>query len=119
MGSRGLGQLAYDKRMRILAASQPNQEARESDTLHQGLLSYALTEEGLVEGKADWKPVDQKITVGEWLGYAANAVPKFIQSGQVKSPRGFAIIGKPTSSVKSVQTPAVFDFSKKDEFTLQ
>jgi WD40 repeat protein len=121
MGSRGLGQLAYDKRMRILAASQPSQAARESDTLHQGLLSYALTEEGLVEGKADWKPVDQKITVGEWLGYAADAVPKFIQSGEVKSARGFpaAIIGKPTSTVKSVQTPAVFDFSKKDEFILQ
>jgi WD40 repeat protein len=119
MGSRGLGQLAYDKRMRILAASQPNQAARESDLLHQGLLSYALTEQGLVEGNADWEPVDQKITVGEWLSYAADAVPKFIQSGKVKSPRGFANIGKPTSSVRSVQTPAVFDFSKKDEFILQ
>jgi len=29
----------------------------------------------LVEGKADWKPVDGKITIGEWLGYAAEAVP--------------------------------------------
>ena len=77
MGSRGLGQLAYDKRMRILAASQSNQAARESDSLHQGLLSYALAQKGLVEGKADWKPVDQKITVGEWLNYAADAVPKF------------------------------------------
>ncbi len=43
MGSRGLGHLAYDKRMRILAASQSNNAARES-------------------GKADWKPADQKIT---------------------------------------------------------
>ena len=29
LGSRGLGQLAYDKRMRVLAASQSDQAARE------------------------------------------------------------------------------------------
>jgi uncharacterized caspase-like protein len=119
MGSRGLGQLAYDKRMRILAASQPNQAARESDRLQQGLLSYALTQDGLVEGKADWRPVDQKITVGEWLSYAADEVPKLLEAGAVKSPRGFIRIGEPMPSVKSVQTPAVFDFSKKDLFVLQ
>lgn len=33
MGSRGLGQLAYDKRMRILAASQSNKAALESASL--------------------------------------------------------------------------------------
>jgi WD40 repeat protein len=119
MGSRGLGQLAYDKRMRILAASQPNQAARESDRLRQGLLSYALTQDGLVEGKADWRPVDQKITVGEWLGYAADAVPKILEAGAVRSPRGFVRIGQPMPSINSVQTPAVFDFSKKDTFVLQ
>ncbi len=71
MGSSGLGQLAYDKRMRVLAASQPNQAARESDSLHQGLLSYALAQLGLVEDQADWKPKDGKIMVGEWLSYTA------------------------------------------------
>jgi WD40 repeat protein len=119
MGSRGLGQLAYDKRMRILAASQSNQAARESDSLQQGLLSYALTQEGLVEGKADWKPVDQKITVGEWLSYAADEVPKFREAGAVNGPRGLIPIGEPTPSLKSVQVPAVFDFSKTDTFVLQ
>jgi WD40 repeat protein len=119
MGNRGLGQLAYDKRMRILAASQPNQAARESDSLNQGLLTYALTQEGLVEGKADWKPVDQKITVGEWLSYAADAVPKSLQAGAVKTQRGLTLIGEPTSEVKANQVPAVFDFAKKDSFVLQ
>jgi WD40 repeat protein len=119
MGSRGLGQLAYDKRMRILAASQPNQAARESDALHQGLLTYALTQEGLVEGKADWKPVDRKITVGEWLSYAADAVPKYLEAGRVNAARGVMIVGDPTQSVKSVQIPVVFDFSGKDTFVLQ
>jgi WD40 repeat protein len=119
MGSRGLGQLAYDKRMRILAASQPNQAARESNSLHQGLLSYALTQEGLVEDKADWRPVDQKITVGEWLSYAANAVPKYLEAGQVKTVRGFEAIGEPTPNPKAAQTPAVFDFSRTDTFVIQ
>ena len=119
MGSRGLGQLAYDKRMRILAASQSNQAARESDSLHQGLLSYALAQEGLVEGKADWKPVDGKITVGEWLRYAADAVPKFRETGAVETGKGLTVIGEPVSQLKSVQIPAVFDFSKTDTFVLR
>ncbi len=119
MGSSGLGQLAYDKRMRILAASQPNQAARESDTLHQGLLSYALVQLGLVEGQADWKPKDSKIMVGEWLSFAADAVPKFLQSGAVKGARGLTPIGEPEHQVPSAQTPAVFNFSKLDTFVLQ
>jgi WD40 repeat protein len=119
IGSRGLGQLAYDKRMRILAASQSNQAARESETMHQGLLSYALTQEGLVEGKADWKPVDQKITVGEWLSYAADEVPKFRESGEVKTEKGMTRIGAATPHLKSAQIPAVFNFSKTDAFVLQ
>ncbi len=119
MGSPGLGQLAYDKRMRILAASQPNQAARESDLLHQGLLSYALTELGLKEGQADWAPKDGKVMVGEWLAFAADAVPKSLQAGAVKGARGLTAIGEPEHEVPSVQTPAVFDFSKQDTFALQ
>jgi len=119
MGSPGLGQLAYDKRMRILAASQPNQAARESDALHQGLLTYALTEDGLIEGKADWQPQDGKIMVGEWLNYAANAVPGILQSGGLETHRGLIPVGEPEHDVPSVQTPAVFDFSKQDTFVLQ
>ena len=128
MGSRGLGQLAYDKRMRILAASQSNQEAQErnlpvangaGEGRTQGLVSYALTQEGLVDGKADWKPPDGKIMVGEWLSYAADAVPKSLEAGAVKTKRGMMRIGAPTAQVKSAQIPAVFDFSKKDTFVLQ
>jgi WD40 repeat protein len=119
MGSSGLGQLAYDKRMRILAASQPNQAARESDALQQGLLSYALSELGLAERKADWNPVDGKIMVGEWLGFAANAVPSILQSGAIQTQRGVIPVGEPQHTVPPVQTPAVFDFAKQDSFILQ
>jgi hypothetical protein len=105
--------------MRILAASQSNQFAHESEALHQGLLSYALAEEGLVEGKADWNPADQKITMGEWLNYAADEVPRFRETGEVKTGRGLVPIGAPTPAVRSDQVPAVFDFSRKDTFVLQ
>jgi hypothetical protein len=105
--------------MRILAASQPNQAARESDVLHQGLLSYALTELGLKERQADWEPKDGKVMVGEWLAFGADAVPKSLQSGAVKGARGLIPIGEPEHEVHSVQTPAVFDFSRQDTFVLQ
>ena len=57
---------------------------RQSDALHQGLLSYALTQLGLIEGEADCKPADGLITAGEWLGYAANVVPHFLESAPSK-----------------------------------
>ena len=120
MGSRGLGQLAYDKRMRILAASQSDETAVEYASLGSGLLSYVLTHEGLVEKKADWKPVDQKITVGEWLSYAANAVPKFDPPNTIKTDtKGLAPEGSFAPHRTSAQIPAVFDFSKSDSFVLQ
>jgi len=128
MGNRGLGQLAYDKRMRILAASQGNQEAKETNLLSsedtggektRGLLSFALTDEGLVEGKADWKPVDGKITVGEWLAYAADAVPKSLEAGEINTGRGLLLLAEKPGVLKAAQIPSVFDFSKTDDFVLQ
>ena len=117
MGSRGLGQLAYDKRMRILAASQSDAEAMEDSRLLQGLLSYVLTEQGLKEGKADWKPVDKQITLGEWLSYAADQVPKLNEpKGQDDPGRGVRVIG---NTIRRSQVPSVFDFSKKDQFVIQ
>ena len=94
--------------------------ANGSDVLRtQGLLSYELTDEGLVEKKADWKPEYGKITVGKWLSYAADAVPKFLQAGEAKADKGIRRAGGPTPHVTSAQIPAVFDFSKEDTFILQ
>ena len=59
MGSRGLGQLAFDKGMRILAASQRDQSALETEKTQQGLLSYALVREGLQDNAADFQPKDR------------------------------------------------------------
>lgn len=82
MGSRGLGQLAYDKRMRILTATQADNVAMELPAgangrlIEHGLLSYALLEDGLGANKADFKPQDKTIFMDEWLEYAVADVPK-------------------------------------------
>ena len=54
MGSRGLGQLAYDKAMRVLAASAADDVALEALVKGEGngLLTYALVREGLMRSKA-------------------------------------------------------------------
>ena len=75
MGSRGLGQLSYDKGMRILTASQADNVALESALIRQGLLTYALTHDGLEAAQADFKPKDQAILLAEWLQYAEQRVP--------------------------------------------
>src|SRR5262249_43838475 len=60
MGNRGLGQLAYDKGMRILAASQADDVALEVARLQHGLLTYALVEEGLRSDKKGSTKGDKK-----------------------------------------------------------
>jgi hypothetical protein len=120
LGSRGLGQLAYDKRMRVLAASQSDEVAHEYDYLQAGLLTYVLTHDGLEDGKADWRPVDKRIMTGEWLAYGANAVPKFVpdpSKGVDSKAAGDRFENSSTNA--SFQIPALFDFSKTDLLQLQ
>lgn len=58
---------------------------------------------------------------GQLVGYregvlsdAAKAVPTILQSGTMDTHRGLIPVGKPEQEVPSIQTPAVFDFSKQD-----
>jgi uncharacterized caspase-like protein len=60
MNSEGLAQLAYEKGMYILTASQSDQSALESEVLGHGYLTYSLVEEGLKTLKADVLPKDGK-----------------------------------------------------------
>jgi Caspase domain/WD domain, G-beta repeat len=113
MGSRKLGQLAYDKRIRILAATQVANAALESDQLKQGLLSYALVHDGLEQAQADWQPKDKRITVAEWLRFAVNQVPLLyeeIRTGRRKD----AVVTQDaeTKSASPLQLPALFDFTQ-------
>jgi WD40 repeat protein len=130
MGSRGMGQLAYDKGMRILAATQPDTTAAEVDDLNQnrkiqhGLLTYALVQEGLINRQADSNG-DKLILLSEWLQYGVTDVPKLYEEA-IKSQTADAtpttVIKRGTNQVRftskgegdaSTQQPSLFDFTQK------
>ena len=133
MGSRGLGQLAYDKRMKILSATQANTVALELGSLEQGLLSYALLQDGIKLGKADAdEPKDKKLTTVEWLNYGVKAVPQLYQD-VIDGKREIVVNGKSVKfgeldakdraaifcggkdkecGKKTVQQPSLFDFRR-------
>jgi uncharacterized caspase-like protein len=115
MGSRGLGQLAFDKGMRILAASQRDQYALETEKTQQGLLSYALVREGLKANAADFKPKDTRIHLSEWLSYAAERVPGLYQDyrdGKLKARAATPLDEPEGKNFISIQQPALFDFAR-------
>lgn len=121
MGSPGLGQLAYDKKIRILVASQANQTAQETDALGMGFLSFALTKDGLGKLQADWKPADGRIFLREWLQWGVRRVPQLYESlarGTLKADfteRGGKQLASGAHRRVASQTPALFDFGAGDD----
>jgi hypothetical protein len=122
MGSRGLGQLAFDKGMRVLAASQSDDVALESSAVRQGLLTYALVTDGLTTAQADSRPADARITMAEWLEFGVDRVPLlFDELIEGKRPltgaRGLvstATSGAPVDVARrKPQKPALFDFASR------
>jgi WD40 repeat protein len=113
MGSRGLGQLAYDKGMRILTATQTDNVALETNQIRQGLLSYALIQNGLKEEKANYLPHDEKITLAEWLNYAVVRVPELyaeMRAGRIGKELTEELSG---ATNEKLQQPSLFDFSRR------
>jgi WD40 repeat protein len=76
MNAKGLAQLAYEKGMYVLTASQSYQAAQEVSELGHGLLTYALVTEGLERAAADVEPKDGRVVAREWLDYATGRVPR-------------------------------------------
>ncbi|MCP3395300.1 WD40 repeat domain-containing protein [Bradyrhizobium sp. CCGB12] len=74
-GMRTLGELAYDKGIAVLAASQADRVAVEESSFSLGALTYALVRKGLQQGEADYRPLDGKITLSELFEYAASQLP--------------------------------------------
>jgi hypothetical protein len=120
MGDPGLGQLAFDKGIRILAATQADDVALEDAALHQGLLTYALAGEGLDAkgfGRADLD-ADGRIMIDEWLRYALRRLPMLSKDerlhhfghGLGAAPR-FTIITDSQAMPPKPQDPALFDFN--------
>jgi hypothetical protein len=119
MGSRGLGQLAFDKGMKILTATQAANVAIETGgSIGHGLLTYALLKEGLEKTQADFKAKDKTINLKEWLEFGEYRVPKLYEDlakGNLKSMgKGVETFGQKITN-ESTQTPSLFDFTRKSK----
>lgn len=76
MNTKGLAQLAYEKGIYVLTASQSFEVAFEADALKHSYLAYALLEEGIKQRAADKSPRDGNIFLKEWFDYASESVPQ-------------------------------------------
>jgi WD40 repeat protein len=120
MGSNGLGQLAYDKGMRVLAATQVDQDAVDgTGRTKMGLLIYALIEDGLRKGKADYSPADGTIMLSEWLSYGSQRVPELIREVRDRTLKGSrGTVQYSTDAMlnaarrTSLEQPTMFDFAR-------
>lgn len=122
LDSPGLGQLAYDKRFEILAASQRDERTKEYENLKHGLLSYLLLK-GLETQEADWHPPDGKIELAEWLSYPASVMTTI-------DPASLGPLGTPKPVIEAlpitvkrdrdlVQGPELFNFDPDSGFILR
>jgi WD40 repeat protein len=118
MGSKSLGQLAYDKGIRILAATQSDNVALESKEVAHGLLTYALISEGVETGLADYSPTDGQLSIAEWLRFSVERVPilyESLRNGKFKPARGVLLGSALTTQLsvrKDLQQPMLFDFTR-------
>ena len=114
MNTKGLAQLANDKGMYILTASQSLEAAYVSLALKRSYLSFALIEEGLKTPEvADVAPKDGLLSIREWFDYATNRVPQLRQdvtSGLLKVEQDKGLEEVEEKPVKNVgtQRPRVF-----------
>jgi hypothetical protein len=125
MGSRGLGQLAYDKGIRILAASQADDVALELEQIKQGLLTYALVHDGLERGQAGKQDPTGVNTLDGWLQYGVDRVPTLFEEIRAHKIQDFGEsrtirIDEHLSAGKSsadkpeaFQKPILFDFRQR------
>lgn len=128
LGDAGLGQLAYDKGIRILAATQAGDVAMENASLRHGLLSFALAGDG--EGltrtdKALDLNKDGKLSLTEWLSYPTWRLLDFNEDNRLTGGDdaddsvAFAFPGRIPVKVKKVQQPSLFDFTAPSAVTLK
>jgi len=103
MNTRGLAQLAYEKGMYVLTASQSDEAAFESKKLEHSYLAYALLEEGIKAGAADADGNGQ-IFLNEWFNYATDRVPTMrVKKEQTRKQL------EEDEDEKRVQRPRVFN----------
>ena len=127
MGDPGLGQLAYDKGIRILVATQAEDVALEDANLRHGLLTYALTGKDEAFAKADGildGVPDRKISLDEWITYPLDRLPtmnddKRVTGNDNEQSISFRFPGRTIKPVKKVQQPTLFDYGDWSKVTLK
>lgn len=125
MGDANLGQLAFDKGIRILAATQNADVALEDEKLGHGLLTWALAAEGIGAdgfGRADLDN-DGAITLDEWLRYATERLPGLSEDVRLKryaslGTRDFELVPIGAVEKPKPQEPALFDFTGRPSSTV-
>jgi hypothetical protein len=106
MNSRSFAQLAWEKGMEIITASQHDQYAKELKSLSHGILTWCLLE-GFEKAPSD----DGYLYVKSWLDFAAREVPRISDSEKLRGlvPAGAFLktltVEKPQLQV---QRPRVF-----------
>ena len=103
MNTKGLAQLAYEKGIYVLTASQSIEVAFEADALKHSYLAYALIEEGLKKRAADSNH-DGNIFLQEWFEYANERVPQIRKTRY----RGSKELVEDEVDEQKVQRPRVF-----------
>jgi hypothetical protein len=103
MNTQGLGQLAYEKGMYILTASQDIEQAYVSSVLKHSYLTYALLQ-GMKNSSADNKPADGELLLREWFDFATQEVPLLRRANEER--KSVEQVGDEDQG--RVQTPRVF-----------
>ncbi len=107
MNSRGLSQLAWEKNMDILAASQSNETAKEVSKLGHGLLTYAL-----LQGFSKAPRTAGSLSMRNWLDFGAAQVPQLLGNDReikvkaARAQRSAQRVYKKNQLL--IQTPRVF-----------
>jgi len=104
MNTRGLAQLAYEKGMYVLTASQSDEVAFESAGLKHSYLAHALVVEGIQRGAAD-SDSNGQVLLKEWFDYATERVPRI---GREKNRTGKEL-EEVDADEQRVQRPRVFN----------
>ncbi len=108
MNSRGLAQLAYEKGMFILTASQSFQSANEAAKVGDRVLGHGFLTFELLEAMND-RTVDKDkngtVVEREWFDYAVEQVPRLQQK---TGPRKDAFVLGPDNAGNVTQTPRIF-----------
>jgi WD40 repeat protein len=107
--SRSFAQMAYDKGIFVLLASQESAAAREPEALKHGLMTYFLINQGLKNSRASDSP-GLPLSVRDFINYPISAVPAWQEETRfgtvADEPTRLTMVGgKPVSPF---QIPQVF-----------